>query len=172
MLRLSLMRHAEAAGTAAGSQDRHRALTEDGRATAHALGKFLARERQVPDLVLCSDAVRAVDTAHLVLGGAEASHPVVILEELYHADPGMVLMLIREHAAEDAQHVLVVGHNPTVGALAALLAGQGGQTAPETRAFSPGSCAQFAVQAIDWESFDPAHASLRRMLDPEDYRTD
>ena len=70
MLRLSLVRHAEAASTAAGSLDRHRVLTEAGRADAAALGRFLADEGQVPDQVLCSDAVRTVDTAHILLDAA------------------------------------------------------------------------------------------------------
>lgn len=172
MLRLSLVRHAEAAATAAGSLDRHRTLTEAGRADATALGRKLAQDGQVPDLVLCSDAVRAVDTAHLVLDGAGEHRPVVVLDELYGADPDKVLLLIRENSADDGPHVMVVGHNPTIGALAALLAAQGGQAGRDVSPFTPGCCAQFAVQALDWESFAPSHATLRRVLRAADYRSE
>jgi len=170
MLRLSLVRHAEAASTAAGSLDRHRALTEEGRADAAALGRFLAREGKVPDLVLCSDAVRTVDTAHLLLDAAGNGGSVVVLEKLYHADPNMVLQLIRENGGDAAPHLMIVGHNPTIGALSMLLARQSGQTpAPALSHFAPASCAQFAVQALDWESFAPSHATFRCLLSTADY---
>ncbi len=172
MLRLSLVRHAEAASTAAGSLDRHRLLTEAGRADAAALGRFLAGEGQVPDQILCSDAVRTVDTAHLLLSGAGVARPVVVLDDLYRADPAEILMLIRENGTEKALHLMVIAHNPAIGALADMLAGRGGQgDARGVRQFAPGTCAHFAVQALDWESFDPSHATLRRVLAPEDYST-
>ncbi|MCA8929206.1 MAG: histidine phosphatase family protein [Alphaproteobacteria bacterium] len=171
MMRLSLVRHAEAAATAAGSSDRHRVLTETGRLDAAALGKFLAREEQVPDQILCSDAVRTVDTAHRILNGAGESRPVVVLDALYHADPDAVLALIRENGAETTRHLMVVGHNPTIGALAAWLAQQSGQTRDiGQHQFAPATCAQFAVQALEWESFDPSHATFRRQIVASDYR--
>ena len=173
MLRLSLVRHAEAAPTAAGNLDRHRVLTEHGRAAAAALGRFLAREGQVPDQVLCSDAVRAVDSAHLLLSGAGSADSVLVLEELYDADPDQVLHLIRASGAADTGHLMIVGHNPTIGALAMMLAMQGGLAITESLShFSPASCAQFAVQALEWESFSPSHATLRRFLGNADYRVD
>ena len=170
MLRLSLVRHAEAASTAAGSLDRHRVLTEAGRADAAALGRFLADEGQVPDQVLCSDAVRTVDTANILLDAAGEARPVVVLDDLYNADPGDVLMLIRENGAAETRHLMVIAHNPAIGALSAMLADRGGQAgAGGVHQFAPGTCAQFAVQALDWDSFDPSHATLRRVLAADDY---
>ena len=175
MRRISLVRHAEAAHTAAGSLDRHRTLTEDGRAIARALGEFLDRENLLPDLILSSDAVRATDTAHLLQSGAEPFCPIVVLERLYAADPHEILRLLCEHADEPSQHVMIVGHNPSIGALAQELAG--GETAPSPasgslRHFEPATCAMFAVSSQEWESFHPSHAELRRVLKPHDYRSD
>ena len=172
MRRLSLLRHAEAAHTAAGSLDRHRTLTEDGRADARALGAFLAREKLLPDLILCSDAVRAVDTGHLMLHAAGETCPVVVLDKLYSADPQEVMDLLCENGDQDASHVMIIGHNPSIGALAQDLAG--GETAtaaaaPSLRHFEPATCALFAVSALEWESFHPSHAELRRVFKPADY---
>jgi phosphohistidine phosphatase len=172
MRRLSLLRHAEAAHTAAGSLDRHRTLTEPGRLTARALGVFLDRENLLPDLILSSDALRATDTAHLLQSGGEPFCPVSVLEGLYNADPNQILGLLREHADDAASHVMVVGHNPSIGVLAQELAGgesASGSAAGALRHFEPATCAVFAVSALEWQSFLPSHAELRRVMKPAEY---
>lgn len=171
--RLSLVRHAEAANSAAGSLDRHRVLTDMGRDDARALGAFLAREGQAPAQVLCSDAVRALDTARLILEGADVDCSVVVLDELYAADPDRILMLIQENGNEEADKILVVGHNPSIGALAQTLADSSGQGTTFGGAlghFEPGSCATFAIRSLDWEGLHASHAEVRRVSGPADYR--
>jgi phosphohistidine phosphatase len=172
MRRLSLLRHAEAAHTAAGSLDRHRTLTEDGRSVARALGVHLGRENALPDLILCSDAVRTIDTAHLILNGAGLARPVVVLEQLYSADPREILEELRGNGDENASHVMIIGHNPSIGVLAQDLAGGETSTvaaAASLRHFEPATCALFAVSSLEWESFHPSLAELRRVLKPDDY---
>lgn len=166
MLQLSLVRHAEAAASAAGNLDRHRTLTESGREAAQAFGRFLQRENLVPDQILSSDATRAVDTAHLLLNAAGVSRPVVIIEKLYTADPEEVMMMIHGYGEASSKHLMVVGHNPTMGALASDLAGE---ASTELRHFAPASCARFAVSALEWESLHPSHATLRRVTGAADY---
>jgi phosphohistidine phosphatase len=172
MRRLSLLRHAEAAHTAAGSLDRHRTLTEDGRAVARALGAFLGRENLLPDLILSSDAVRTIDTAHLILNGNGAACPVIVLGPLYAADPRQIVEELRVNGVEAASHIMIIGHNPSIGVLAQDLAGGETSTASAAEAlrhFEPATCAVFAVSALEWESFQPSHAELRRVLKPADY---
>ena len=146
-------------------------MTEDGRTAARALGAFLEREQQLPQLVLCSDAVRAVDTAHLIASHAGA-HSVMILDDLYDADPDQVIALLQQHGPEGDRHLMIVAHNPTIGALAQQLAARSNRTPAIARSlshFEPATCAQFAVQSHEWESFDASHAELRRVLTPAMY---
>ncbi|HZI98950.1 MAG TPA: histidine phosphatase family protein, partial [Actinomycetales bacterium] len=59
--RLLLIRHAKAAPDDDGG-DHGRGLTARGRRDAAAIGRWLADNDLVPDLVLCSDARRARET--------------------------------------------------------------------------------------------------------------
>ena len=117
MKRLILLRHAKAERRAASGEDIDRALTDEGRAAAVSVGHALAAAGLIPDLVLVSPAVRARQTFEAVA----AILPDVKLQtapDLYDA-PAEVLRAAAEQA--DAGAVLVVAHNPGIGALALTL---------------------------------------------------
>ena len=118
MKRLILLRHAKAERRAASGADRDRALTQEGRSDAVRIGHALAAAGLVPDVALVSTAVRTRETFDAVA----PMLPDVRLEadaRLYEASAETL-----RQAAEAAQAdtVLVVAHNPGVGALAATLA--------------------------------------------------
>ena len=62
---LYLLRHAKAGPQAAGQRDHDRELTGRGRREAAALGSRSAADGELPELVIASTAVRAVQTAAL-----------------------------------------------------------------------------------------------------------
>ena len=120
MERLILLRHAKAEVDAASGQDFDRALTERGRRDAALIAETLAGAGFSPDLALVSSAVRAAqtwDAAAPFFPGARAER----VPALYHIEPDGILALARAHGA-GASTVLVLGHNPGLGQLAALLA--------------------------------------------------
>ena len=106
MLRyLWVLRHGKAAGNApAGGGDKERPLTARGRRDATALGHRLAAgvgvfglaDVPLPQVVLCSSAVRTRQTADLVLEAMGGSLPLESLHSLYGANPDTVLGYIRE----------------------------------------------------------------------------
>lgn len=113
-----ILRHAQAQPASAGQADASRGLTEHGRAEATAVGRWLAEHALVFDAVLCSPAVRARQTLDLALGQAAAS--ATIVPGIYEATPGTLIALLDEHRG--AGRVLMVGHNPGLEQLVALLA--------------------------------------------------
>jgi len=122
MDRLILLRHGKAETDAPSGQDFDRALTGRGRRDVALVARRLAEAGQAPDLVLVSPAARARETW-------EAAAPffpearVLWAPILYQIDPEGILDL----ALEQAQGaVMVVGHNPGLGALAAFLARDAG----------------------------------------------
>lgn len=122
--RLVLLRHAKSAWPH-GVPDHERPLAGKGRRNAHATGAWFAGEGPRPDLVLCSDAVRARHTWELVGAALPGRQPRVRIEpELYGGDPLDLLALVQRRAGE-ARVVVVVGHEPTMSATALLLAGPG-----------------------------------------------
>jgi phosphohistidine phosphatase len=130
---LILLRHAQAEHSA--STDYDRVLTVTGRAQATVVGQRIAERDIVPDLVLCSAAVRARQTWQLAaaaLGDAAENIDVTYSEDLYSADVDEVLDLLRAVAPEVVR-VLVVGHEPVLSGTAHRLAGPKSQESAALR---------------------------------------
>jgi phosphohistidine phosphatase len=121
---LYLLRHAKAGPRAAGQRDHDRELTGRGRREAATLGSRSAADGELPELVIASTAVRAVQTAALWAKAAGLPEQRIIRRDgIYLADAEAVLRLI--HGLDEAlQRVLLVGHNPTFSELATGLSGR------------------------------------------------
>ncbi len=123
MRELILLRHAHAEPADTGQADFDRPLSPHGIAEAEAAGLWLREQRLVPDRVLCSPARRARETLEAVLeltGYIEQR----LDERIYEATAGTVASLVDEH--REAERLLLVGHNPGLERLAALM--HSGQT--------------------------------------------
>ena len=124
MKRLCLLRHAKSDRSDPAAVDFERGLNPRGRQAAPAMGRYLRRQKLVPDLVLCSAAKRARQTWELVATALNAELPVEFSERLYLAAPRRILDLIH-HLPEDRNAVLLLGHNPGLHAVALELIGAG-----------------------------------------------
>jgi len=126
MTRIVLVRHAKAEAPRPGLDDHDRALTLEGRTSAGALGTTLADGGVDISVALVSSGVRALQTWKLI----EPHYPnaeVLVQEVLYETNVGGVHAALR--ALETDGVVAVVGHEPTISATAAWLAGPGSDTA-------------------------------------------
>ena len=114
-----IVRHAKAERPD-GVADIDRTLTQRGHADAAAIGAWLAHHDVRPDLVICSPAKRTRQTWHGI-AVALADAPEVHYEPAaYHGGARDLLDLIR--GVDDSMTtVAVVGHNPSVSMLSALL---------------------------------------------------
>jgi len=118
MRELILLRHAEAMQIALGSSDRARPLSLRGEAEADSAGAWLKQHSAAPDRVLYSPAARARETCERVLsalGYADLRSEA----RIYEATPATLLRVLDDHA--DAKSILLVGHNPGLENLVALL---------------------------------------------------
>jgi len=124
MRELILLRHAHAEDATAGEADLDRPLSAEGQAEAEAAGNWLAAQKLVPDCVLCSPARRSRETLEAVLGVVGYVEQKID-DSIYEAEPGALIALADNHA--DIDRLLLVGHNPGLEQLAALLhSGQSG----------------------------------------------
>lgn len=123
--RLYLLRHAQAAPAAPGMADFDRPLDRRGLADARAVGEAMAAGGHRPALVLCSAARRALETwAGVETALGPPAGGVRFLRALYGADARGYVDAV--HAVGDeADSVMIVGHNPTVEETACLLARDG-----------------------------------------------
>jgi phosphohistidine phosphatase len=114
-MRLYLVRHAKAEQ---GEPDELRRLTPDGLAAARELGARLAREGVAPDAVLSSPLLRARETAEEIARATDAdAEPVELLA------PGATAQDVTEALTGRGETVVVVGHQPDCGRIAAELTG-------------------------------------------------
>ena len=161
---LLLMRHAEAGLALPGGGDHERPLTPAGVEDAAAAGRMLARRQLGPDLALVSTARRAQETFAALRGAMARDIDMRPDRGLYGAEPDTILATVRADAA-DAATVLVIGHNPGIGALALTLAGDA--RSPGLRSFGAATLAVFDFAASDWS---PGGATLRCVLTSADFR--
>lgn len=158
MKRLLLMRHAKSDWADESLDDHDRPLNQRGRRDAPRMGRLLLERDIVPDLIICSTAVRARETVELLAPAAGLPEASVMHDRsLYLAAPMGLLSVARCRAEEqgDPACVLVVAHNPGMAELASLLAG-------ESVEFPTGAIAD-CVLAIDaWNDLgDPSEAGVR-----------
>ena len=110
---LYLVRHADAEP---GDPDELRRLTPTGRAQARALGRRLADDGVKPDAVLTSPLLRARETAAEIARATGArAEPVEVLQ------PGATPEDVESAVAGRGEQVVVVGHQPDCGIIAAAL---------------------------------------------------
>ena len=126
MATLFLLRHAKAGWALPGVRDFDRPLEASGRADAEAAGAEMRNRGYVPDLTLCSNALRARQTLEGIAGEADTGR-VVFCDSLYSEDAAGYLALIHKNA--DSGSVLVIGHNPMMEDLAMAISGDGDPSA-------------------------------------------
>jgi phosphohistidine phosphatase len=152
MRTLILLRHAHAEPAAAGQPDIDRALSAEGLAEAEAAGRWLAEQGLIPDRVLCSPARRTRETLEAVLRSVGYVEQRLV-DGIYEASPGSLAALADDH--RDAERLMLVGHNPGLERLAALLhSGQSG----DYRGMPPGSVVVLHLNAE--ASVEPGVATL------------
>lgn len=123
MTRLVLIRHAKTEHVGpAGMGDHGRRLLPRGEADGLAAGQWLVEQGLIPDLVLCSSAVRAAQTWDAMIAGAGELSDVEVWREpgIYEASPEALLQVLSE-VPDGALTVAMVGHAPGIPALVADL---------------------------------------------------
>jgi phosphohistidine phosphatase len=150
------MRHGVAAPRdLPGSGDASRPLTPEGKKKTQQIAEGLQRLGWKVDWIVTSPLVRAAETAEIVAASFSSRVPVDTCAAL---SPGGsaedLLAFLGKHA--DRGRVLLVGHEPDLGALAARLIGAGSRA---NLAFKKGGCcsirfdkppAQSAGQLVWW----------------------
>jgi phosphohistidine phosphatase len=145
-----LLRHAIAEEVSASGRDADRGLTSDGLRRAERVARGLAALEPAIDLVLTSPYRRARQTAEpaaRALGLARRLRETRALEP--GRDPREILDEVR---AEDAAGVLLVGHEPHLGALLGILVAEGRAVLPLKKA------------AAAWIALEDGAGTLKALL--------
>ena len=117
---LLLLRHAKSSWDDPALADHDRPLAKRGRRAAELIGEHLRAVGLRPGLVICSSSRRTRETLELL----DLDGPEVRLEgAVYEASEKELIAVVRG-LPEAVRSVLLIGHNPSMGDLAAWLSGQ------------------------------------------------
>ncbi len=159
MRTLLLMRHAKSSWNDPSMTDHERPLNDRGVHDAPRMGERIADRGPVPDLVLCSTARRAVETADAVLAAIEFEGRLEHFDDLYHASPAAITEVVRESGGE-AGCLLVVCHNPGIEEMVERLGG-------EYERMPTAAVARFAYSG-EWSEFDRERFTLLEVDRPKE----
>ena len=112
MKTLYIVRHAKSSWKDPGLEDHQRPLNKRGRRDVPVMGSRLKARAVRPDLIVTSDARRALDTAIPIAEMLGLERSVIRRDAgLYHASDAWILERVK--ALDDGwQQVMIVGHNP------------------------------------------------------------
>ena len=166
MKRLMLLRHAKS-NWPAGVVDRDRPLATRGREAAPVMGRYLAEELLLPDLVLISPAKRTVETWELVAPMLPERPGTRFEPRIYESKTERLLHVVQE-TEPDVRTLLMIGHNPGFEELASLLTGHGDRYAAARIAQKYPTCGlavlDFAIE--DWRDLAARGGRLDRFVTP------
>lgn len=154
-LRLILTRHAKSAWDDPRMDDHDRSLNDRGRASADAIGDWLAGQGLTPDTALVSSAARTRETWERIAARLPDAPDAAHRDDLYLADPSRMLTVLRRATG---QTVMMVTHNPGTASLARALA----IAPPQDRRFWQYPTAATTVYHFDLDTWaEVAHTTGR-----------
>ena len=179
MKTLHLLRHAKSAWNDPSLPDHDRPLAPRGARAATLMGRHLRGQAHshgqkraqgfAPDVVLCSTARRAADTAALVLAQLDGRSPPVVHErDLYLTGSQTLLERLRK-LPDDVGTVLLVAHNPDMQELALSLTGSGDRAEIQSLAakFPTAALATLTFPCDRWSGIGPKGGTLTQFIVPK-----
>jgi len=160
MKTLLLMRHAKSDWDADYEFDHDRPLNGRGLSSARLMGRVLAEEGLVPDLIISSTAVRARKTAELAMEAGSWSSEIRLDRSLYDEGPRAVLVV--GASAPDVDGLMLVGHQPTWSMLVSALTG-------ERAEMKTAAVAVIELDIESWAYLPDASGTLTRVLEPRSH---
>ncbi len=141
-MRLYLIRHGKAEADSDTGRDEDRPLKQRGVRQATRLGKHLGSNGHKPKLILSSGLVRAEQTADILAESLNAERVIEPVLGLGHRASDVVEILEQLQRQRQADALIIVGHNPQLEHLVAVLTE--GPTAKPVR-MRTGQCAVLDV---------------------------
>jgi len=161
MKRLYLLRHAES-NHPQGVSDHDRPLNENGKRMCKNMNSYILENKIIPDVVLCSDALRTMSTAKAVFAGVNIN--ITANKKLYNSTVGEILKEIAK-VNDNIFSVMVIGHNPAIQQLAFMLG------RPEDKLllkdvkneYPPCTLIGYEINVAKWAEVQPELGKLERL---------
>ena len=164
---LHLLRHAKSSWDDPTVADHDRPLSPRGVRAARKIAAHLRSAGIRPELVLCSSAIRTLQTLDALRPALNETAEVSIEPKLYGADASEILQRLRTIDPGTSQ-VMVIAHNPGLQDLAIELSGEGDVALLEQlrTKFPTGALATLDFH-VTWAELGPGHAHLTHLMTPK-----
>ena len=160
--RVVVVRHAKSSWDDSSVADHDRSLAPRGRKALPRLRDHLEHLALRPGLVLCSSSRRTRETLDGIRAALGHDVSIEIDRQLYGAGAGELLDRLRR-VDDELACVLLIGHNPGMADLVALLVGD--RDPAVTDAFPTAAAAVLSFPGR-WQALEPASASLESFWTP------
>lgn len=160
MKTLLVMRHAKSDWDADYDADHERPLNERGVRSARIMGRVLAAEGRVPDLIVTSTATRALSTAALANEAGDWDSQIVLEPSLYGTGADAAVQVAS--SVTDAKRLMLVGHQPTWSVLVSLLTG-------DRIEMKTAAVAVIDFDVDDWTDLPSVRGETSASYQPRDY---
>lgn len=167
MKTLFLLRHAKSTWDDPVARDFDRPLNRRGREAARAVGAEMARLGLAFDHVVASPAVRVKETLAEVEKGYGAALSATFDKRVYLATTDTLLDLIRA-TGDEAERLLLVGHNPGLESIALELTSGSGPRDAVAIKYPTGALAEIELPVDEWYAAAPGTGRLTRFIRPRD----
>lgn len=157
---LLLLRHAKSSWAEEGGSDHDRPLAPRGIHDAPLIGKALRKQKILPDIIICSTALRARQTAEAVLKAADISIEPEYADSLYAASASAIISTVRS-IKDTSRCALLVGHNPGFEEILERLTGK-------SLTMPTGALACIQLPINTWEDLEDGEGSLKRLILPRE----
>jgi phosphohistidine phosphatase len=155
---LLLMRHAKSDWDADYGSDHDRPLNDRGLRNARHMGRVLADEGLMPDLIISSPALRARRTAELATEAGNWDSEIFLDRSLYDEGPRGVLEV--GASVPNVSRLMLVGHQPTWSMLVSAVTGERAEMKTAT-------VAVIELDIESWADLPGASGTLSRVLEPK-----
>ncbi len=163
MKTLLLMRHAKSSWKDSKLVDHERPLKKRGQKDAINIARVIKKKKLVPGLIMSSSAVRAVETARLVIEKLAFSGEFIVQDVLYMAEPATYIEKINL-IPDSIDPLLVVGHNPGLESLVQILG-------DKIDSMPTGALAVIALPIQSWSDLTlETEGELSKLWRPEEFR--
>lgn len=166
MKTLTLVRHAKSSWEIDEWTDIERPLNERGLSDAPLMAEVLAKKNESkPDLILSSNALRALSTANIFAQVLGYSDDAISVENgIYDRGTKYIINLLKTQA-DDINSILLFGHNPDVTSMATYFLGDFVESLP--------ACAIISIDFdIDqWTEIEDINGVMKFFEYPKKYRT-
>jgi phosphohistidine phosphatase len=164
--RLFLLRHAKSARDDPTLRDRDRPLAPRGRKAAKRVARWAKKRGVRPQLVVCSNAVRAQQTLQRVLPGL--GEPAVWVEVTLYAGGVETLLARIRTLPDEVDEAMLVGHNPGLRDLLLLLAAPSSLRERAHGNVPTGALAELEADVERWADVSPGEARLTEFVVPRE----